>query len=81
MMKTVAGKRGLSLFGCRNGWMSAKSFGIGYNRMITEIEPVTVVFNGPKPDVELEGPPRIYYDSRTGDKSRSDQMQLFREVY
>lgn len=70
----------VSSIGCRSGLMSAKSFGIGYNRMVVEIEPVAVVFNGPKPDVELEGPPRIYYDSRTGDKSRFDQMQLFREV-
>ena len=70
----------VSSIGCLKGLISAESFRVGYDRMVKAIDPEAVVFNGREPDVELDGPPRFYYDARTGDRSDYDQTILFPEV-
>lgn len=69
----------VSSVGCRKGLHNAKSFQAGYERMVRELDPEAVVFHGRKPDVKLGGPPRYYYDARTGNRSRFDQTEMFEE--
>ena len=69
----------VSSVGCRKELHNAKSFQAGYERMVRELDPEAVVFHGRKPDVKLGGPPRYYYDARTGNRSRFDQTEIFEE--
>lgn len=69
----------VSSVGCLRGRVKAEAFQLGYEQMCERLVPEAIVFNGRiPPGVRLSGPPRHFFDPRTGERSAYSQELLFK---